>query len=86
MTSPGSDESLQADHAALVGNGHRFSAADGIELGQDGLDVSLGRTFGNGEPPGNVFVAATLGNQLQHIELTLSQAGLCHALQRLRGD
>ena len=77
---------LEADHAPLVRNSHRLGTADGIELGQDRLDVSLRGAFSDREATRDVLVAAPLGDQLQHVELALSQAGLGHALQRFRGN
>src|SRR3984893_8841798 len=77
--------SLQVDQPALVCHRDRFGAADGIELGENGLDVGLGGAFGDGQPPRNVLVAAALGDELQHVELALSEARLAHALQRLGG-
>src|SRR5690606_30052753 len=77
-------EALQANQSAFVRHRHRLRAADGIELLEDGLDVRLGGAFGDVEPPRNVLVAASLSDLLQHAELTLREARLRHALQRLR--
>ena len=51
---------LEVDQAALVRHRHRLGAADGIELGQNRLDVRLGRALGDRQAPRDVLVAASL--------------------------
>jgi len=72
---------LQADHAPFVSDRDRFSPTDSIQLGQNGLHMRLGGAFGDGEATGDVLVASSLSNQLQHIQLSLCEAGFCHSLQ-----
>src|SRR5690606_23617363 len=66
--------SSKMHQAPLMRDGYGLGAADGIELGEDGFDVGLGRAFGNVQTTRDVLVAPALSQLLQHIELTLCEA------------
>ena len=63
--------------AALQRDGHRVRAVSGIELLEDALEMRLHRFAGAADGLGDLFVAESLGHELNHFQLAGGEIRSC---------
>src|SRR5213075_3012783 len=69
------EDDLSFDDAEAARLGDRLGPRARVELAQDRRDMVSGRLLRDDEPPGDLGVPQTLGEELEHLELARGQPG-----------